>query len=186
MIKIAVVATNHKKLGDTGFNTGAHLLELCHVVFHLERANFTVDLCSPCGGEIPIDPNSVDLSEPILRDYYERKSFLYRLQHSLPLGTMKYSAIIFCGGWGALWDFPNNPLIATFLAANSGVPIGALSQGVGALLTTAFPQPSWFKLAGPTLEEDRDVGLDKLAPISLQQKLSDFGYTFISRAAWTN
>ena len=82
MAKTAVICTNNERLGSTGHLTGVHLVELCHIVFELERAEHTVDICSLSGGNIPIDPNTLDMSDPIVRDYYERYSSLHRLEHS--------------------------------------------------------------------------------------------------------
>lgn len=58
MPKVLLVATSHAKLGDTDQVTGAWLEEIAAPYYTWSRAGVAVDIASPDGKPIPIDPAS--------------------------------------------------------------------------------------------------------------------------------
>ena len=61
-MKILMVLTSHDILGDTGRKTGFWLEEFAAPYFVFRDAGVDLTLCSPRGGQPPIDPKS-DLPE---------------------------------------------------------------------------------------------------------------------------
>src|SRR3954468_23588543 len=61
--KILVIATNADQFQKVGFRTGLWLSELTEFWDIVERAGFTLELASPSGGKVPIDPESLLMVE---------------------------------------------------------------------------------------------------------------------------
>src|SRR4051794_38521378 len=61
-VKILMVLTSHDVLGNTGRKTGFWLEEFAAPYFVFRDARVDLTLCSPKGGQPPIDPKS-DLAE---------------------------------------------------------------------------------------------------------------------------
>ncbi|WP_074600756.1 hypothetical protein [Sediminibacillus halophilus] len=76
MKKILMVVTNHKALGDPSRETGLWLSEFTKF-YHRVKYTFAVDIVSPSGGEVPIDPRSLTelLVSKQLRNYYNDQTF---------------------------------------------------------------------------------------------------------------
>ncbi|MEV8635062.1 hypothetical protein AB0395_25735 [Streptosporangium sp. NPDC051023] len=64
--KILVIVTNAEEYEKAGMRTGLWLGELTHFWDYAERAGFSMDIASPSGGMIPIDPES--LSHDVLAE----------------------------------------------------------------------------------------------------------------------
>ena len=54
--KVLIVVTSHNVLGKTGFPTGVWLPEMTHPYYALKNAGFEIDIATPKGGNVPIDP----------------------------------------------------------------------------------------------------------------------------------
>src|SRR4051794_11543122 len=57
-VKILMVLTSHDVLGNTGRKTGFWLEEFAAPYFVFRDAGVALTLCSPLGGQPPIDPKS--------------------------------------------------------------------------------------------------------------------------------
>lgn len=189
MAHVAIVCSNNSKLGETGHITGSSLIEIAHVVFELEQAHHRFDFLSPLGGEIPLDPNTIDFSDPIARDYYERKTFLDRLQNSLPIDQMlqkHYSAVIVCGGWGCVQDFLGNQKVERALLEHwPHRVIGFVGHATCILLGAEFIRNcQGLKITAPSQREDTDVGFDSVWPLNLDSELTAAKYTVTNSLPW--
>ena len=103
-----VIATNHGTL-DIGKPTGVFASELTAAYYAFLGAGMQVDVASPTGGVIPVDPLSVNsiirtaaddrlLADPELRT---------KITNSLPVASVDikaYDIIYLAGGWGAAFD----------------------------------------------------------------------------------
>lgn len=190
MAKIAVLCSNHSLLGNTGHRTGVSLYEVSRVAYELEKANYRFDFVSPNGGEIPIDPNTVDFSDAISRDYYERKTFLEKLQSSLPLEALSkgsYAAVVVCGGWGCVDEYLNNQRISAALLETSFQNLVFIGYGAYLLLQPALTEKfSGSRITVPSLQEEDDIGFQNFWPQKpLWQSLKEAGFETVFSAPWT-
>jgi putative intracellular protease/amidase len=109
------VATNHAVL-DIGVATGVFASELTVPYYVFLDAGMQVDVASPLGGIIPVDPLS--LKETIRTPQDDRllddPAFRTKLAQSLAIGDIDfagYDIIYFAGGWGAAFDLGQSDLL---------------------------------------------------------------------------
>ena len=130
-----VVATNHSAL-DIGRPTGVFASELTSAYYAFVDAGMTVDVASPAGGMIPVDPLSLRsvvrsasddrlLGDPKLRG---------KIMASIPIGELdihEYEIVYLAGGWGAAFDLGFSMVLATMIteADAADLVIGGVCHG---------------------------------------------------------
>lgn len=130
-----------------GFRTGLWLSELTHFWDELEKANYEMDIASPKGGKIPIDPESLLMTEVgeavglkgAIFERYEDRAFMDRLSCTLKLPEIDerlYAGIYMTGGHGVMFDFPQSRELAEMTARfyESGRIVSAVCHGSCGLL----------------------------------------------------
>jgi len=191
--KALIVTTSHSELGLTRKKTGFFLSHVTHPLFELERAGWAVDIASTAGGPAPLDENSRDLSDPINRDYLERKTFQRRISMTLSVGELNpddYAAIVLAGGYGALWDFRENVKLQNLIANiyKDGGIVGAIGEGASALLDVKRGAGEFFlegkKITGPRLAEVMATGLMGVLPLALETELKNRGAVYSYQDVW--
>ncbi|NIR35273.1 MAG: type 1 glutamine amidotransferase domain-containing protein [Actinobacteria bacterium] len=103
-----VIATNHGVL-DIGKPTGVFASELTVPYYAFLDAGMTVDVASPAGGVIPVDPQSL---KPVLRTeacdrFLADDELRAKVNGSLAVGALDmadYDLVYLAGGWGAAFD----------------------------------------------------------------------------------
>ncbi|GAA4717585.1 sulfatase-like hydrolase/transferase [Nocardioides conyzicola] len=140
-----VIATNHATLGD-GTPTGVFASELTVPYYYFEDAGMYVDVASPLGGVIPVDPMSL---KPVLRtaadDRYLGDDVLRsKLQDSIAIADVDmsdYDLVFLAGGWGAAFDFGDSEPLAEQMteAAAAGLVIGGVCHGPLGLVNAKAP-----------------------------------------------
>lgn len=183
-IKILIALTSHAQLGGTGKATGYWLSEASHAYFAFRQAGYDVQFVSPKGGMPPVDPGSVDLSDPLNKAFAEDPAIQAQLRQSLrpeQVNARDYRAIYFAGGHGAMWDFANNPFLtnlATSIHSNGGV-VASVCHGVVAFTTLTGldgkPMISGHRVAGFSNAEEDAIKLTDVVPFSLQDRLVSLG-----------
>lgn len=134
-----VVATNHAVL-DVGKPTGVFASELTVPYYAFVDAGMTVDVASPKGGPIPVDPLSLKgalrtaADDRFLADDDARAA----VNGSWAVGDLdlsRYDVVYLAGGWGAAFDFGASDELAEALtrAAASGAVLGGICHGPLAL-----------------------------------------------------
>lgn len=91
--------------GSTGEKTGYYLSEVSHPWKVLTDAGYEIDFVRPLGGNPPVD--GFDLTDPENKDFWENKVYHDKFSHSLTPAEGHpeyYSAILYAGGHGAMWD----------------------------------------------------------------------------------
>jgi putative intracellular protease/amidase len=191
--RILIVTTSHGALGATGKTTGYDLLQLTHPLYEFEIAGFEVTMASPDGGVVPMDENTRDVSDPLNRDYMGRASFTHQMQNTLALSDLvygNYDAILFIGGLGALWDFPNNVSAAllTRQTYEAGGVVGAICHGTAALLGLQLSKGNALikdrRVTGLSDVEVDAIGLSEVIPFSLEKELKRSGASYSSLSPW--
>jgi putative intracellular protease/amidase len=188
-MKILIVATSHTQLGDTGRKTGVWLEELAIPYYIFKEAGAVLTLASPQGGEIPLDPKSESIlaSTPTIRRFQKDLEAISDCAHSIPLNTLKavdFDMVYVTGGNGALWDFPDNPILKELLQDfdRQHKILGFVSQGVAALLDLQNNAGEDFvkgrNLTAYSDSEQQVAGLTAVVPFSLESKLAAAGAVY--------
>ncbi len=130
-----VVATNHGTL-DVGKPTGVFASELTVPYYAFRDAGLEVDVASPLGGVIPVDPLSL---KPVVRTpaddrFLADDSLRAKVTDSLPIGSVdikSYDVLYLAGGWGAAFDFGFSESLASAVtrANAAGLIIGGICHG---------------------------------------------------------
>ncbi|MDO6427362.1 type 1 glutamine amidotransferase domain-containing protein [Thalassotalea sp. 1_MG-2023] len=192
-IKVLIVLTSHDQLGSTGKKTGFWLPELTHPYYRLTQANIDVDIASIKGGLAPIDAKAFLESDEFHQRFLNDKTLLNKVLNTIPLETItaeSYHAVLFSGGSGPMWDFPNNSdiaRIATAIYHNNGI-IAAVCHGVAALTNITLPSGEQLikgkRITGFSNIEEQELGTENIVPFLLQNKLIAQGATFIEGKPW--
>src|SRR5689334_1238761 len=77
--KILIIVTNVGEYEKVGYRTGLWLGELTHFWDVAERAGFPMEIASPLGGYVPIDPESLAhdvLKQGDTEERYKDRSFM--------------------------------------------------------------------------------------------------------------
>lgn len=194
MLKALIVLTSHSHLGDSDNKTGLWLSELTHPYFVFTERDIAVDIVSIQGGEVPVDPKSWDQEDKLNARFLKNPALMDNLQHSKSLDDIKpedYQAIIFAGGHGTMWDFPNDPDVQDKAAAiyeQEGI-VAAICHGSAALLNIRLSDGRRLiddmRVTGFSNAEENAVELTDIVPFSLQDELMIAGAHFVELPAWS-
>jgi putative intracellular protease/amidase len=140
-----LIATNHGEL-EPGKPTGVFASELTAPYYEFLDAGMTVNVASPKGGNIPVDPLSL---RPVLRsvadDRYLADDVLQeQMAHSLAIADVdiaSYDLVFLAGGWGAAFDFATSTELAESMtaAAAADLVIGGVCHGPLGLVNATAP-----------------------------------------------
>ena len=135
-----VIATNHAQL-DLGKATGVFASELTVPYYAFLDAGMVVDVASPKGGVIPVDPQSL---KPAIRTASDDRllgdsTLRSRLADSLAVGDLdvaRYDIVFLAGGWGAAFDLGTSDAVGRQITAanDAGAVIGGVCHGPLGLL----------------------------------------------------
>ncbi|WP_237065978.1 type 1 glutamine amidotransferase domain-containing protein [Microbulbifer guangxiensis] len=191
--RVLMVLTSHSELGDSGEKTGFWMAELTHPYFALRKAGIPVEIVSISGGKAPVDPRSLkeddEDNQRFLRDPQTRGL----IEDTRPLSDVdpaNYAAVIFVGGHGTMWDFPDhadvNRVAAGIYQAN-GV-VAAVCHGPAALVGVTLGDGTKLiagrRVTGFTNSEERAVGLEDVVPFMLEDALGKAGARFQGAPDW--
>ncbi len=180
-----MVLTNHTTLGKTKKKTGFFLREVAYPYSIIHKAGHDITLCSPNGGIVSPDPLSLDYGEDqTIIDFYENENNLNLLKstHSpKDLNIDDFKCIIFTGGHGTMWDFPNDVMLQNFTRAiyeKNGL-IAAICHGPAIFANLKLSDGSYLvsqkKISCFTNEEEKHVKLENEVPFLLESKLISNG-----------
>jgi putative intracellular protease/amidase len=183
--RILFVMTSHGQKGDTGKPTGYYLAEVAHPYHVLNERGYSIDFVSPKGGEPPVD--GMDLKDPVNKAFWEDPAIQKRLKSTLKPDEVKasdYAAIFYAGGHGTMWDFPDQQKLAELASDiyEAGGLVAAVCHGPAALVNIKLKDGSYLvkdhDLTGFTNEEEEAVGLTKVVPFLLEDRLRERGGRF--------
>lgn len=130
-----VIATNHGVL-DVGVATGAFASELTVPYYAFLDAGMDVDVASPKGGIVPIDPASMKeaLRTPDDDRLLGDDELRGKLARSLPIAEVDveaYDLFFFAGGWGAAFDLGQSEVLGAKVSAAyaRGAVLGGICHG---------------------------------------------------------
>ena len=176
---LLMLVTSASQMGQ-GQQTGLWLEEFAVPYLLFRENNIPVVVASPKGGKIPVDPNSVP-------DDSEKEAWadaIAALQDTRELEAVwedGYCGVFVPGGHGAMFDMPDNPLVAAVMERTwaQGGLLGAVCHGPAALVglrnEERAPLVKNKTLACFTNSEEREVGLDEIMPFLLASRLEELG-----------
>lgn len=187
-----VVCTNHAVLG-VGRPTGVFSSEMTVPYYAFSDAGMTVDLASPEGGPIPVDPLSLRaalrcgaddrmLADPDLR------SALGESRAVEGLDVVDYDLIYLAGGWGAAFDLGASQALGDAMSAAyaAGRVIGGVCHGplglCRAVTSSGESLVSGRRITAVTDKQVRELGIDS-TPLHPETELRRLGALFDCRHA---
>ncbi len=182
-----VIATNHGVL-DVGKPTGVFASEMTVPYYAFLDAGMHVDVASPKGGTIPVDPQSL---KSVLRTEADDRfladdRFRAQVGASLPVGELDmagYDIVYLAGGWGAAFDFGfSDALAAKVTEANAlGKVIGGVCHGPLGLINATgddgAPLVAGRHVTAVTDKQVRELGIESTPhhpEAELRKKGADF------------
>ncbi len=192
-IHILIAVTNTPRWGEQDIPTGLWFGEFTHFVHAIEEAGHTWELCSPEGGDIPLDPTSLGwmfmtASDKLLHADAGFMKHLTNTKASAEVDATNFDAIYYAGGHGTMWDFPDDPNLNRIAAEiyERGGFVAAVCHGVAGLLNIARSDGSslidGIKVTGYSDFEEKLAGVLENVPYSMQGALSEKGALY--EKAW--
>ncbi|MFF4415080.1 type 1 glutamine amidotransferase domain-containing protein [Streptosporangium sp. NPDC001559] len=190
--RILVVVTNVGEYEKAGMRTGLWLGELTHFWDYAERAGFSLDIASPSGGTIPIDPESLAhdvLAELGTERRYRDRRFMNLLDDTRKVADVDvedYDAIYLTGGHGVMFDFPRSDDLESLVAGfhESGRVVSAVCHGPCGLLNVTLsngePLVRGRDVTGFSWPEEEAADREDAVPYSLQEELKLLGAHYIA------
>ncbi|QFU08621.1 chaperone protein HchA [Rhodobacteraceae bacterium THAF1] len=180
-----VICTNHDKLDPSDKKTGAFGSEFTVPYYAFVNAGLEVDMASPKGGEIPIQPGS--WSWPLASDDDKRfmadKKAMHDLHNSKAVADLDpadYDAIFMAGGWGAAYDLMQSEELSDFVTrANAqGKILGSVCHGAlglcGATGVDGEPLVKGRRVTGVTNNQINTFGI-AITPKHPEEELRKLG-----------
>jgi putative intracellular protease/amidase len=193
-MKILMVLTSHDVLGNTGRKTGFWLEEFAAPYFVFRDADVKLTLCSPKGGQPPIDPKS-DLPENQTASMTRFKkdsaaqADLARTKKLADMQSQNFDTIFYVGGHGPMWDLVDNEdsvaLIESFY--NAGKPVAAVCHSPAVFHRVMYRGESIVKgkrVTGFTNTEEEEVKLTHVVPFLVEDELKRIGGLFEKVPNW--
>lgn len=186
---ILVLVTSADKMTN-GKPTGLWLEEFAVPYNALVKAGYQIEVMTPKGGAVPIDPRS----KPTPEQEAAWKDASQRLRETKPLTNVtatNYAALFIPGGHGVMFDLADHAAAAKLIQDfdTLGKPIAAVCHGPAALVKVVrkdgSPLVKGKKMAAFTDAEERAVELDKEMPFLLESKLRELGATVETKENFT-
>ncbi|MEZ5292913.1 MAG: type 1 glutamine amidotransferase domain-containing protein [Vicinamibacterales bacterium] len=189
-LRALCIATNHGVL-DIGVATGVFGSELTVPYYCFLDAGMTVDVASPRGGIVPVDPLSMDATIRTPDDYrlLDDADFRAKLADSLAIADVdftRYDIIYFAGGWGAAFDLGQSEALGRKVseAWAAGRVVGGICHGPLGLLKARMPDGELLvkgrHLTAVTDKQIHELGV-AITPLHPETALRQAGALFESQ-----
>ncbi|MET7435708.1 type 1 glutamine amidotransferase domain-containing protein [Streptomyces flaveolus] len=188
--KILVIVTNVDEYQKVGMRTGLWLGELTHFWDVAEQRGFTMDIASPSGGKVPIDPESLShevLAELGTEKRYGDRKFMDLLEDTKKISEVNseyYDAIYLTGGHGVMFDFPQSQELEDLMARfyETGRVVSTVCHGATGLLNVTLsngePLVKDKKVTGFSWPEEELANRAQAVPYNLQEELKKLGANY--------
>lgn len=184
--RLLMVMTSHDIMGDSGKKTGIWLEEFASPYYAFVDEGYTITLASTLGGQVPIDPMSLE-KDALTKDT-ERFSnddlASSALASTIALEDVKadeFDAVFYPGGHGPLWDLSDNVHSQTLIEdmLNTGKPVAAVCHAPIVLKnvkdSSGEPYIKGRAVTGFTNTEEDAVGLTDVVPYLVEDELVKAG-----------
>lgn len=188
--KILIIVTNVPEYEKVGYRTGLWLGELTHFWDVTEEAGYHMDIASPSGGYVPLDPESLIISEVAdtvgikghVSKRYEDRNFMNLLRDTSKVSEMNagdYDAIYMTGGHGVMFDFSTSVALAVLTAKFYEINkiVSAVCHGPAGLLEVKLSNGDYLikgkDVTGFSWKEEVLAKRDHAVPFSLEDELQE-------------
>jgi putative intracellular protease/amidase len=157
----------------------------------LAGPQYQITFASPRGGECHFDPDSLKSSEhdEAVRRFLKDHRAMQLIKSTRKIDEIRpeqYQCVCFPGGPGTLFDLPHNDkinqVVQSIWEEKHGI-VAAIGHGICALLNVKSKRSNEPLLKGRkvtcnTVEEEREMQLDKALPFMVENKLKEIGARF--------
>ena len=195
-----VITTSHGVLapvGETeGDPTGVAISEMTHPYYTFLEGGMDVDLASIKGGEIPIDPMTVNRVAKTAEDerFMNDSIAMSKAKHSIPIVNVDitaYDIVFISGGWGASYDLAQSPVLGEMVSdayyGDKDAVIGGVCHGVLGLVNARATDGSFLvagrRMTGVTDKQIKELGIE-VTPMHPETELRKAGAIFESQSAF--
>lgn len=189
-----IVTTSHDTLGETGRTTGVFGSEMTVPYYAFLDAGLEVDIASIEGGEIPVEPWSMNwpLATSEDRRFRNDPVAMDMLTNSRSIADADpdaYDVIFMAGGWGAAYDLAQSADLAEVVTrANAkGAIIGSVCHGalglVNATDVDGSPLIEGRRVTGVTDKQVEELGI-QITPMHPETELRATNAVFESEVGW--
>ena len=146
-----------------------------------------MDIVSPSGGPIPLDPESFAhgvLAELGTEKRYMDRAYMDRLEHTKKVSDVRiedYDAIYLTGGHGTMFDFPESKTLQEVIARfyETGRVVSAVCHGPGGLLNVKLSNGENLikgkEITGFSWPEEVMAKREMAVPFNLEEELKKRG-----------
>jgi len=195
-----IITTSHGVLapvGETeGDPTGVAASEMTHPYYTFLEGGMDVDLASIKGGEIPIDPMTINRVVKTAEDerFLNDSIAMSKAKHSIPITDVDitaYDIVFISGGWGASYDLAQSPVLGEMVSdayyGDKDAIIGGVCHGVlglvNALATDGSLLVAGRRMTGVTDKQIKELGIE-VTPMHPETELRKAGAIFESQSAF--
>jgi putative intracellular protease/amidase len=194
-MKILMVMTSHDQLGETGAKTGLWLEEFAAPYYVFKDAGAKITLASPLGGRPPVDPKSdeaesqTDSTRRFKSDPAAERAFASTLKLR-EVSVSDFDAVFYPGGHGPMWDLAEDSFSIALIEAAfaAGKPVTAVCHAPSVLIHVKDADGNHIlegrNVTGFTNTEEAAVGLTKVVPFLLEDKLMECGGNYSKGPDW--
>lgn len=190
---ILYVVTSNAVKGASGQPTGFWLSELTHPMHETEVAGYRSEIAAIRAGVAPVDADSLNMDDPVNAHYWQQTDLQQRLQAAPGLDGLNgadYSAILFTGGYGTMWDFSESldaQRLIREVYENGGI-VAAVCHGPAALVDAKLSNGEYLvsgkNVAAFTNAEEEATGGAKIVPFLLETALVEHGAKHHAAPNW--
>jgi len=201
-MKALIVTTSHRVLskpGETeGRATGVASSEMTHPYYVFLDAGMEVDLASIEGGEIPIDPQTLNyfIITDEDRRFQNDDIAMAKLENSVKIDDVdfaKYDVVWLAGGWGAAYDFEQSEILAKKVSeayySDKETIIGSVCHGALGLVHAEDLEGNLLiegrKISGVTNRQLDSLGIE-FTPKHPETEIKKAGAIFESNTAFND
>ena len=195
-----IITTSHGVLapvGETEGNpTGVAASEMTHPYYTFLDGGMDVDLASIKGGEIPIDPETINRVVRTAEDerFLNDSIAMSKAKYSIPIADVDitaYDIVFISGGWGASYDLAQSPVLGemvsdAYYGAKDAI-IGGVCHGVLGLVNARTTDGSLLvagrRMTGVTDKQIKELGIE-VTPKHPETELRKAGALFESQSAF--
>jgi putative intracellular protease/amidase len=188
------MSRSHDILGDTGRKTGFWLEEFAAPYYVFRDAGVDLTLCSPQGGQPPIDPKSdIPENQTASMARFKKDSAAQKvLANTSQLADMKsenFNTIFYVGGHGPMWDLVDNKVSIALIESfyDAGKPVAAVCHSPGVFHRVMYQGTQLIRgkrVTGFTNTEEEEVGLTHVVPFLVEDELRRIGGEFEKVPNW--
>ena len=195
-----IVTTSHSVLAAPGEvegpPTGVMASELTHPYYTFLDGGMDVDVASIQGGQIPIDPQTLQfmIRSPEDERFLDDTIAQAKVANSIPVAEVdidEYDIVFLSGGWGAAYDLAQSPVLAEKVSqsyyGDKAAVIGGVCHGVLGLVNARAHDGSLLiasrRMTGVTDKQVKELGIE-ITPLHPESALREAGAVFESQTAF--